>query len=139
MRRACAGLDHKPDGTWIIAPDYLDRAKASEQRRVEAAPVVVRTLTTVPLERQIGADGATWLDRRLVREAEARRRQWLVAEGLAQEAVGQVNCRADMLATLRHRELARVGNQLAKEVGLGYPQSGASHLHVRGLGWTGME
>jgi hypothetical protein len=138
MRRARAGLDREPDGTWIIGPDHLDRAKAFEQRRVEASPVAVRTLTTVPLEQQIGTVGATWLDRRLVsgaevsrdsgfgrevREAQTRRRQWLIAEGLAQEAAGQVIYRPDMLALLRQRELARVGHQLAKDAGLVFAET----------------
>jgi type IV secretory pathway VirD2 relaxase len=136
MRRARIGLDREPDGTWIIAPDHLDRAQSFEQRRVEASPVAMQALTTVPLERQIGMEGATWLDRRLVagaaahdsgfgrdvREAEARRRQWLIAEGLAQEAAGQVTYRANMLAVLQQRELARVGNQLARESGLAYAE-----------------
>jgi len=135
MRRARVGLDREPDGTWIIAPNHLDRAQAFEQRRIEASPVAVRTLSAMTLDQQTGADGATWLDRRLVsgtdaprdsgfgrevREAEARRRQWLIAEGLAQETAGQVSYRPDTLAALRQRELARVGDQLAREIGLAY-------------------
>ena len=135
MRRARVDLDREPDGTWVIAPEHLDRARAFEQRRIEASPVAVRTLSAMSLEQQTGADGATWLDRRLasnadaprdsgfgraVREAEARRRQWLIAEGLAQDAAGQVTYRPDMLAALRRRELARVGDQLARDMDLAY-------------------
>ncbi len=138
MRRARAGLDREPDGTWIIGPDHLDHAKTFEERRVEASPVAVRTLTTVLLEQQIGAVGATWLDRRLVsgaevsrdsgfgrevREAQTRRRQWLIAEGLAQETAGQITYRPDMLTVLRQRELTRVGRQLAQDAGLAYAEA----------------
>jgi type IV secretory pathway VirD2 relaxase len=138
MRRARTGLDREPDGTWIIGPDHLDRAQAFEERRVEASPVAVRTLTTLPLEQQVGTVGATWLDRRLVsgaevsrdsgfggevREAQTRRRQWLIAEGLAQETAGQITYRPDMLTVLRQRELTRVGRQLAQDAGLAYAEA----------------
>ncbi len=79
--------------------------------------MVVQTLSSLPLDRQIGADGATWLDRELVsenpeplresgfgkdvRDALARRRQWLIAEGLAHEEQSRIVYRANMLDTLR--------------------------------------
>ncbi|OWK18955.1 hypothetical protein AJ88_46680 [Mesorhizobium amorphae CCBAU 01583] len=66
-----------------------------------AEPVVVDTLSLMPLEKQVGFDGATWIDQELVsetsealrnsgfgrevREAQAGRRQWLIAQGLARE------------------------------------------------------
>ena len=40
-----------------------------EQRLAQARPVAIETLSTAPIERQIEAEGATWLDRQLVREA----------------------------------------------------------------------
>lgn len=59
----------------------------------------MRILSARPVERQVTAEGATWLDRELVanrpeslrdggfgrgaRDALARRRQWLIADGLA--------------------------------------------------------
>ncbi len=136
IRRLTGGVEREPDGAWVIAPDHLERAAAYEQRQVEAAPVVVQTLSSLPLDRQVGADGATWLDRELVgaestplrdsgfgrevREAQAHRRQWLIVEGLARQSQDRVVYRANMLAQLRRRELTRVAGQLTDELGLSY-------------------
>ncbi len=139
IRRTTGGVTREPDGTWIIAPDHLDRVTDYERRQARAAPVVVRTLSALPLERQVGAIGATWLDRELiaansepvsdagfgreVREAQARRRQWLIEEGLAREEQDRVIYRADLLVTLRRRDLACVAGQLAGELGLAYVET----------------
>jgi type IV secretory pathway VirD2 relaxase len=138
MRRGRAGVEREADGTWVIAADHLDRVAAFEQKRVAAAPVAVQALTVLSLDQQVGAEGATWLDRRLlsdesgshdfgfgheVREAQARRRQWLISEELAQERNGAVTYRPDMLAELRKRDLARAGTLLSGELGLGYVES----------------
>ena len=139
MRRAMKSVEREADGTWIIAPDHVERAAAFEAQRARIAPVIVDTLSAIPLERQAGIDGATWLDRQLtgpdaeplrdagfgreVREALDRRRQWLIAQGLAQEEHGRLVIRANLLATLRRRELARVAGQLSDELGLGYAEA----------------
>ena len=60
---------------------------------------------------------------REAREALDRRRQWLIAQGLVQEQQGRVVIRANLLATLRRRELARVAGQLSGELGLGYAEA----------------
>ena len=135
-----ANVERDADGTWIIAPDHLERAAAFERRQVQDAPVVVHTLSSLPLDRQIGADGATWLDRELVagtpeplresgfgrevRDAQARRRQWLIAEGLAREDQDRIVFHADLLDTLRRRELTRIAGQLSDKLGLGYVETG---------------
>jgi len=59
-----------------------------------------------------------------VLDAQVRRRQWLIAEGLAREEQGRVVYRGDMLDTLRRRELVRVAGQLSDELGLGYVETG---------------
>ncbi len=139
MRRLTGGAERQPDGTWIIAADHLDRAAAYEAARSRSAPVVVDTLSALPLESQIGADGATWLDRELlaaspeptnasgfgaeVQAARARRQQWLAEQGLAQEDQGRVVYRANLLTALRRRELRRVAGQLSNELGLGYTET----------------
>ncbi|WFP65643.1 relaxase/mobilization nuclease RlxS [Mesorhizobium sp. WSM4904] len=139
IRRATGGLERKPDGTWIIAPDYLKCVADYERQRARAEPVMVDKLSSLPLERQVGFDGATWLDSELVsdkaeplrnsgfgrevREAQARRRQWLIAQGLAHEEQDRIVCRANMLAVLRQRELNRVAGQLSDEFGLLYSEA----------------
>jgi hypothetical protein len=133
------GVEREADGTWIIAPDHVERAAAFEGRQAKAAPVIVDTLCAIPLDRQVGSDGATWLDRQLVatdaeplrdagfgREVRAaldRRRQWLIAQGLAKQEQDRIVIRANLLATLRRRELARVAGQLSDELGLGYAEA----------------
>jgi hypothetical protein len=96
----------------------------------------VLTLSVIPIERQLGADGATWLDRELVadapvplrdsgfgrevRDALARRRQWLIEQELARAEQDQTIYRANMLGILRRRELTRVAGQLSDELGSDY-------------------
>ncbi|PTS81403.1 conjugal transfer protein TraI, partial [Sphingomonas sp. HMWF008] len=136
------------DGTWIIAPDHLDRAAAYEAARAKDRPVAVETLSPHPLEKLIGADAATWLDRELVaadpaplrdagfghdaRDAQSRRRQWLVTQGFAEEAEGRTIYRAGMLGALRRRELLRVGAQLSREMGMPFAET-ESGTHVSGI------
>ncbi|CDX12614.1 conserved hypothetical protein [Mesorhizobium plurifarium] len=136
IRRATGGVERRPDGTWIIAPDHLRRVADYERRRATAEPVVVDKLSPMPLEKQVGFDGVTWLDRKLVsnelaalcdsgfgrevREAQIQRRQWLVAQGLAHEEQDRTVYRANLISILRQRELNRVAGQLSSELGLSY-------------------
>ncbi|HTO60812.1 MAG TPA: relaxase/mobilization nuclease RlxS [Bradyrhizobium sp.] len=139
IRRMTGSVEREPDGTWVIAPDHLERAAAFERRQAQASPVIVQTLSSLPLERQVGAEGATWLDRELVAEtpepardegfgrevrtAQARRRQWLIAQDLAREEQDQILYRANLLGILRRRELARVASQLSGDLGLSYVET----------------
>jgi len=139
MRRLTGGVTREADGTWIIAPDHLDRAAAYEVARAMDRPVAVETLSPHPLEKLIGADAATWLDRELVaadpaplrdagfghdaREAQARRRQWLVAQGFAEESGDRTAYPAGMIEALRRRELLRLGAQLSRELGIPFSET----------------
>ena len=139
IRRTTNGVEREPDGTWIIAPDHLERAAAYERRQAKDAPVVVQTLSALTIERQLGADGATWLDRELVadspealresgfgrdvRDALARRRQWLIEQEFARDEQDQTVYRANMLGILRRRELTGVASQLSSELGLDYAEA----------------
>lgn len=139
MRRLTGGVSREVDGTWIIATNHLDRAAAYETARTRDRLVMVETLSSQPLERLAGADAATWLDHELisaepvplrdagfgyeVREAQVRRRQWLVVQQLAQELGGQVTYRSDLIDTLRRRELMRVGAQLSSELGMPFGET----------------
>lgn len=133
MRRVMRSVEREPDGSWIITPDHLHKAEAFEARQLRDRPVTVETLSALPLDKLPGAEAATWLDRELVadspaplrdagfgrevRAAQAMRRQWLVAERLAEEQDGRTLYRPNMLATLQRRELLRVARQLSDEVG----------------------
>lgn len=86
------------------------------------------------LEAQIGATGATWLDRLAlapdraplstggfgaeVRTALDRRAEHLIADGLATRRGHRIIFARDLLATLRQRELDAAARRLAAETGL---------------------
>ena len=53
IRRATGGVARAPNGTWIIAPDHLDRVVEYERRLARAAPVIVEKLSHLTLDRQV--------------------------------------------------------------------------------------
>lgn len=141
MRRQSGTVTREPSGQWIIAGDHLDRAAAHEARLWQDRPVAVEILSSQPVSRLVETDAATWLDQGLVaadpaplrdagfgaevRDAQGRRRQWLIAQGLAEESGGATTYPADLLATLRRRELLRVAGQLSEELNLPFAEAAA--------------
>ncbi len=140
MRRIAGNVEREKDGTWIIGADHLEKAAAFERPLARLSPVILETLSAQPLERQITADGATWLDRTLTRHpalvvhdsgfghdvnnALVRRRQWLIAQDMARaDENGRTIYRANLLGLLRRRELTRVAGQLSDELGLAYAET----------------
>ena len=127
LRRA--GIAERIDADqWRIPDDFEARAAAHDAGRNARANI--RILSTFDLERQIGSDGATWLDRRLVgtgasdlsptgfgeqvREAMDRRRETLIDRGdAARQPDGRTAYRRNLIATLQEREVARAGEELA--------------------------
>ena len=118
---------------WRIPEDFESRATAYDAGRNRQASI--RVVSTFDLEKQIGADGATWLDRRLVtpdssdltpagfgqqvREAMDQRREHHIAQGDAtRQQNGRILYRRNLLANLREREVARVGAEMASSKGL---------------------
>ncbi len=108
--------------------DFEARAAAHDAGRNGRANV--RVLSTFDLERQIGSDGATWLDRRLVsaggsdlspagfgeqvREAMDRRREHHIYRGdAARRPDGRIAYRRNLIATLQEREVVQAGAELA--------------------------
>jgi len=139
LRRLSRAVERDPDGTWIISPDHLERAREHQRARARLSPVEIETLSTIPLGRQIEAEAVTWLDRELVAEkslplrdngfgrevhdALVRRQDWLIEQGLARREETRVFYRANLLEQLRHRELRHVGAQLSEELGLRYAEA----------------
>ncbi len=140
MRRAMHSVERDVEGGWIIAPDHLDKVEAFEARQLRDRPVIVETLSAASLDQLPAADAATWLDREMVADdplllrdagfgrevqaAQSARRQWLVAEGLADERNGRITYRRNLLDTLRRRELLRVADQLSGEIGKPFVEAG---------------
>ena len=139
MRGMTGGVERTPSGQWIIAPDHLERAAAYEAALVRDRPVAVAIVSAQPLAALVEVEAATWIDRELVSaspeplraagfgqevaDAQARRRQWLVAQGFAEERGGRMVFGSGMLDALRRRELLRAAGQLSEEVGLPFVES----------------
>ena len=122
-----------------------------ELRRFEDRTGRSRTALAVrsdlPVQEQVTAPGATWLDRQLIaggplamadagfgHEVQAaldRRAEHLVGEGLARRRGQQVLFSRDLLDTLRRRELEQVGERLSATSGLERRTSHAGD-HVAG-------
>jgi hypothetical protein len=96
--------------------------------------VRVRILSVYDLDRQITSDGATWLDRELVRrnqsalstsgfgaevrEALEQRKRELVRLGHVRRTVeGRAFVRTDLLETLQRQEVERIGREFAAKRG----------------------
>ncbi|WP_345770723.1 relaxase/mobilization nuclease domain-containing protein [Brucella intermedia] len=132
LRRA--GIVERIDADhWRIPDDFESRAAAYDAGRNRQASL--RVLSVFNLEKQIGADGATWLDRRLlsadasdlapagfgqqVREAMDQRREHHIEQRDATRSRdGRIFYRRSLLATLREREIARIGAEMAEGKGL---------------------
>ncbi len=148
MRRLSGIVEREPSGRWIIAPDHLERVAAHETARLQDHPVAITMLSAQPLDRLVNAEAATWIDRELVsgsqepprdagfghelRDAQARRRQWLVAQGFAEETSGGTTFPNGMIAALQRRELLRVANQLPDEVNMPYREA-AEGARIEGI------
>jgi hypothetical protein len=132
LRRA--GIAERIDADqWRIPADFEARAAAHDAGRTGRANI--RVLSAFGLERQIGSDGATWLDRRLlrsdtsdlssagfgaeVREAMDRRREHHIDRGdAARQPDGRIAYRRNLIAALRDREVAHAGEELAAKKSL---------------------
>ena len=129
MRREGRHAERSPDGSWSVPQDFAQRGVAFDQARGKTKPVVLETLSAVPIAKLERMAAATWLDRELiaeratplreqgfggeVRTALQRRRQWLMAEGLAREEGGKTLYRGSLLTELKTRELDQRGHELA--------------------------
>jgi type IV secretory pathway VirD2 relaxase len=144
LRRAglVEGLE---EGVWRVPQDLVDRGRAYDARR--AAGVTVDVRSYIPIERQVRAVGATWLDTLLVRPsadlasagfgqelraALVEREEFLVNEGLAERRNQRVILVRNLLATLRNRDLERAAERIQAETGLNY-RAAVDGDHVSGV------
>ncbi|APL96427.1 DUF3363 domain-containing protein [Sphingobium indicum] len=133
MRRAGAGPERQPDGSWAIPGDHLARAEAYAQRQQRDRPVTLAILSLRPVGDLVGVEAPTWLDRELasrapetvrdagfgreVRTALVVRRQWLLEQQLADGDGRAFRLRPGALESLRLRELEGAGERIGKELG----------------------
>ena len=132
LRRA--GIVERVDaGVWRVPADLAQRGLAHDIRR--QGSVDLNILSTLPIDRQVRAIGATWLDQHLmgegpdsvghafgaeVRQAMRQRLAFLLEQGLAERQENQVTLKPNLLSTLRDRELAAVGKSIAADTHLAY-------------------
>ena len=125
---------------WKVPKDIVERGQVYDLSQ-GGDGLRVRTLSALNLEKQIGSNGATWLDRELivrecmaivdsgfgrqVNNALSRRAQRLVEMGHAIAKDGNIHISASTVATLQRREVERVGQHLARERGLTYMPANA--------------
>ncbi len=122
-------LEHGPDLGGIV------ELRAIERRDGKGAMAFLATRSDFDLEAQVKAQGATWLDYRLiergsgladagfgaeVRRAMDARTDHLVKEGLAKHYGERTVFERGLLDTLRKRELESIGAKIAGETGLAY-------------------
>jgi type IV secretory pathway VirD2 relaxase len=128
------GLDGRAHYVRLPAGSELDALPLNAIGSVRAAGRF-QIDSHLPLDRQVHAQGATWLDRQLVnpacrassagfgaevRRAMERRVEVLEREGLATRSGGKVVVARDLLSTLRERELAIHAARLQESSGAIY-------------------
>jgi type IV secretory pathway VirD2 relaxase len=138
LRRA--GIVERIDADhWRLPQDFESRAAVYDSARNRQ--LNIRVLSIFDLESQIEAEGATWLDRRLVgragadlvaagfgrdvREAMDRRREHLIGQGDAvNHGDGRIFYRRNLLATREQRDVIRAGTVLAASRSLPFRVAG---------------
>ncbi|MXP72852.1 relaxase/mobilization nuclease and DUF3363 domain-containing protein [Pseudomonas aeruginosa] len=120
------------EGLWKVPDDLPERARQYDQQRLGG--VAVELKSHLPIERQVRAIGATWLDQQLlclgrrglgnfgfageVREALQLRVDFLAGQGLAEKQGQRVILAPNLLASLRGREVAAAAQTIATDTGL---------------------
>jgi type IV secretory pathway VirD2 relaxase len=109
--------------------------------------LTLATRSDLPIEAQVSAQGATWIDRQLMardseisstgfglaaRDAMERRIDHLVSEGLARRQGQRIIFARDLLNTLRQRDLDAAVSKLSIETGLLH-RSSSEGEHVAGI------
>jgi type IV secretory pathway VirD2 relaxase len=132
LRRA-GHVERLDEDHWKVPADIVERGQNHDRATGGDGPTI-KVLSSEKLERQIGADAATWLDRELtsrapqivadsgfgrdVKSALQRRAERLVEMGYASVRDGTIRIQTHTVASLEQREVDRVGRQMAAERGL---------------------
>lgn len=129
--RQAGVVDRVSREVWRVPKDLVAQGRAFDRHQLGDIDLFVHSRW--PIERQVRAVGATWLDQQLtsaaslgpgvgfsaaVHSALRAREDFLVEEGLAQRLNRRVVVANDLVSRLRARELARAGAGLEAETGL---------------------
>ncbi len=121
------------DGMWRVPRDLPETAMRYDQSRVTGSQPVVRS--HLPVERQVRALGATWLDEQLTRDSAPQlsvgfgatvqralddRKVFLVEQGLSERRGQRIVLARNLLSTLRNKELASTARNIESDTGLVY-------------------
>lgn len=132
LRRAGI-VERLAEGVWRVPTDLPERGRQHDARSL--GDVTVELRTPLPLEQQVRAVGATWLDQQLiggnrelvdqgfgkeVREALRQRADFLVEQGLAERRGQRVVLARNLLASLRGRELTATAREISAQTGMQY-------------------
>lgn len=132
LRRAGI-VERLAEGVWRVPADQPEQGRQHDARRL--GDVAVELRTPLPLEQQVRAVGATWLDQQLisgnrelvdkgfgkeVREALRQRADFLVEQGLAKRQGQRAVLARNLLTTLRGRELAATAREISAQTGMQY-------------------
>lgn len=120
------------EGVWQVPGDLPERGRQHDAQRLDGG-LVVELKSHLPIERQVRAIGATWLDQQLigggkclgamgfggeVKDALQRRVDFLAGQGLAERHGTRVILARDLLANLRHRDLEKAARDITADTGL---------------------
>lgn len=129
LRRAGI-VERVADGTWKVPGDLPEQGRRYDAQRLGGVAVDLKS--PLPIERQVRAIGATWLDQQLVgggqrlselgfgsevKDALRQRADVLVEQGVAERRGQRVVLARNLLVTLRERELAKAAKDIAAETG----------------------
>jgi hypothetical protein len=133
------------NGLWRVPQDLSEQGRRYDAQRSSGLAVVVHS--RLPIDRQVRAMGATWLDAQLVGRAaepaihgfgaEVRtclreRANFLAELGLAQHRGERMSFIPNLLGTLRQRELATTVKGIEERTGMRH------HAPVDGIPVTGI-
>jgi type IV secretory pathway VirD2 relaxase len=142
LEALCRGnvVERLADGVWRMPTDLPERGMRYDRTRLSGVQPTVRAL--LPVERQIRALGATWLDEQLTKQSAPQsvigfgatvqsalddRKMFLVEHGLAERRGQGIVIAADLLSTLRTKELESVGRTIEVDTGLVYRPTPDGH------------
>jgi type IV secretory pathway VirD2 relaxase len=121
------------DGVWRVPRDLPENAMHYDQSRLSGVQPVIRSY--LPIERQVRALGATWLDEQLTRDSAPQlsvgfgatvqralddRKMFLVEHGLAERCGQHIVLARNLLSTLRTKELESTARRIESDTGLVY-------------------